>query len=333
MALIDEGRVREYIEYHRYSEELKDIDPSYEMLLYICNRFELNIEQRYWLSYLYSTCYNAATVFYIYNEFPDYLGVDVGRLERWWTGHRHQLDFQTDCRWVRSSNLFVGMYMDYRSLCGESQEDTYQNLIQFNGDSPYQNCYNHFSNIKYMGRFKLFLLLEAVHVVTGLPITPDHFPLEEAQSSRNGLCFALGRDDLLCGHDYGRDTISRKEMGWLHRKFDQLLELMQQEFPETRVDIWNVETTLCAYKKWHRGKRYPGYYITRQAREIQSMQRKVQDGVCWDVLWQFREEFYSHDLLVEKTGKDNSEYNSFWVKHKKGKKPSNNQQLSFFDFK
>jgi hypothetical protein len=310
MALINEGRVREFLEYHRYSEELKDIDPSYELLKYVCDRFELNMEQRYWLAYLYATCYNAATVFYIYNEFPDYLGVDVGRLERWWNAHRHQLDFQTDCRWIRSSNLFVGMYMDYRSLCGEDQENTYHEIVSRaiqSSSSPYQACYDYFKNVKYMGRFKLFLLLEAVHVVTDLPIEPDYFPLEEAQSSRNGLCFALGRDDLLCGHNYGRDHISSSEMEWLHKKFKELLSLMRKESPGTRVDIWNVETTLCAYKKWHRGKRYPGYYITRQAKEISSMQKNVQEGVCWEVLWQFREEFYPFELLIEKTGKDNSQ--------------------------
>jgi hypothetical protein len=323
MALIDEGRVREYIEYHRLSERMKDIDPSYEMLKYVCDRFELNMEQRYWLAYLYSTCYNAATVFYIYNEFPDYLGVDISRLERWWNNHRHQLDFQTDCRWVRSSNLFVGMYMDYRSLCGENQERAYNSVKHSDKLSAYQNCYNYFSHIKYMGRFKLFLLLEAVHVVTSLPITPDYFPLEEAQSSRNGLCFALGRDDLLCGHDYGRDRLSVQEMGWLHQKFNELLELMQEEFPETRVDIWNVETTLCAYKKWHRGKRYPGYYIDRQAKEIASMEGKVQEGVCWEVLWQFREEFYPKNLLVEKTGRSNK---NLWHKQE----PAVGEQLSLF---
>lgn len=304
---LDTGRVKEFLAYHRLSEEVKDIDPSYEMLKYVCNRFELNMEQRYWLSYLYSTCYNAATVYYIYNEFPDYLGVDVGRLERWWKAHRHQLDFQTDCRWVRSSNLFVRMYMDYRSLCGDNQELTYKKIagtLDNTDTSPYQRLYNYFSNIHYMGRFKLFLLLEAVHVVTGLPITPDHFPLEEAQSSRNGLCFALGRDDLLCGHDYPRDRLSSEEMGWLHAEFVELLELMQKELPDARVDIWNVETTLCAYKKWYRGKRYPGYYTTRQAKEISSMQENVQEGVCWDVLWQFREETYPPEHLIEKSGHD-----------------------------
>ena len=327
-TLINEGRVKEFLDYHRFSESIQDIDPSYELLLYVANRFELNMEQRYWLAYLYSTCYNAATVFYIYNEFPDYLGVDIGRLERWWKAHRHQLDFQTDCRWVRSSNLFVGMYMDYRSLCGESQERAYQELVNMGTrslyNSSYQACYEHFGRIKYMGRFKLFLLLEAVHVVTGLPITPDDFPLEEAQSSRNGLCFALGRDDLLCGHGYKRDHLSSKEMGWLHRKFGQLLELMQKELPGTRVDIWNIETTLCAYKKWHRGKRYPGYYIDRQAREIASMQYNVIEGVCWDVLFQFREEFYPNSLLVEKTGHTNM---GVWSN---GNHKSTEGQLSLF---
>ena len=326
MALIDEGRVREFIEYHRYSEAIKDIDPSYAMLKYVCDRFELNMEQRYWLAYLYSTCYNAATVFYIYNEFPDYLGVDVGRLERWWKAHRHQLDFQTDCRWVRSSNLFVGMYMDYRSLAGEDQERTYTGLVGFE-ETRYQRCYEYFSQIKYMGRFKLFLLLEAVHVVTGLPIEPDRFPLEEAQSSRNGLCFALGRDDLLCGHGYGRERIDRRDMEWLYGKFDELLELMRSEFPDTRVDIWNVETTLCAYKKWHRGKRYPGYYITRQAREIASMEKKVTEGVAWKVLWQFREEYYPWSLQIEKSGNDNS---NLWSPESTHDSKADSKQLSFF---
>lgn len=297
------SRVQEYMEYHRLSESIGDIDPSYGMLRYVCDRFELTMEQRYWLAFLYSTCYNAATVFYIYNEFPDFAGVDVGRLERWWNANKSKADFQTDCRWIKSRNQFVQMFIDYRMLVGINQQQKYESL------KTYQNCYNYFSKIKNMGRFRLFLLLEAVHVVTGLPIEPDTLPLEQAESSRNGLCFALGRDDLLTGHDYGRKTIEQKDFVYLYIEFDKLIKKMRHSFPDTRIDIWNIETTLCAYKKWHRGKRYVGYYLDRQADEITKMQRKVTDGVCWDVLWDYRKENLQHKYLIEITGKDNKQWN------------------------
>jgi hypothetical protein len=41
-----------YRDYHRYSREIGDVDPSYSMLRYICERYELNNKQRYWLAYL-----------------------------------------------------------------------------------------------------------------------------------------------------------------------------------------------------------------------------------------------------------------------------------------
>ncbi len=69
----------DYINYHIRSSEAKDIDPSNDCLRYISDRFELNIEQRYWLAFLFGTCYSATTVYYIYNEFPDFENVDVER--------------------------------------------------------------------------------------------------------------------------------------------------------------------------------------------------------------------------------------------------------------
>ena len=64
--------VIQYLEYHEQSYAAKDIDPAYPMLKYICDRFELNIEQRCWIAFLYGCTYCGPTVFYIYNEFPDF---------------------------------------------------------------------------------------------------------------------------------------------------------------------------------------------------------------------------------------------------------------------
>jgi hypothetical protein len=311
-------RIDQFIAYHDISYRAQDIDPSYPMLRYVCDRFELNMEQRYWLAFLYATTYCGATVYYIYNEFPDLAGVDLNRMERWWAAHRSQLVFQTDNRWIRSRNQFVDVVASYRELLrGCSQEVVYQWIAYDNQHNQgrddderqaiaYDNCFEYFSGVKWFGRFRLFLLLEAVHVVAGFHIEPTGLPLRDAESSRNGLAYALGYDHLLTGGDSGRVTLNDDEFTLLSEGYESLLDSMRQRLPGQRIDAWNVETTLCAYKKWHRGgKRYPGYYLDRQHHEIATMEANVTDGVAWRALWEFRRETFDNRLLREITGHDN----------------------------
>jgi hypothetical protein len=65
------------------------------------------------------------------------------------------------------------------------------------------------------------------------------------------------------------------------------------------TNAWNIETTLCAYRKFKDGKRYIGSYLDRQAIEIAKMVNHVKDGVAWEVLWDFRRETYELSQLVE----------------------------------
>ena len=68
---------------------------------------------------------------------------------------------------------------------------------------------------------------------------------------------------------------------------------------DERNNVWNIETTLCAYKKYCYGKRYIGYYIERQREELVKMEKAVTEGVEWDVLWQYREETFDKEWLKE----------------------------------
>ena len=123
------SRAEEYIQYHIQSAEIGDIDPSYGMLRYVCDRFELNMEQRYWLAFLYASCYCGATTYWIYNEFPDYENVDIGRVNRWWVaGGRERSLFQTDRRWVRSRNQFAQMVESYRNFASENQQAKFESV-------------------------------------------------------------------------------------------------------------------------------------------------------------------------------------------------------------
>jgi hypothetical protein len=286
-----------FLEYHIESSKAKDIDPSNDCLRYVCDRFELNIEQRYWLAFLFGTCYSATTVYYIYNEFPDYENVDVSRLQRWWDENKHKTIFQTDRLRVKSQNKFVETFVSYRNLLnGLSQKDYFNSLKQPTRQLTYNNCYSNLSGIRNFGRFTMFIYLEMVNVLTNYDLEPTYLDLKNAESCRNGLVYHLGKDEL---DTHGKKKkLSQNAIKYLQYEFSKLHNEVKGLDIEHK-NIWNIETTLCAYKKYHKGKRYVGYYIDRQKKEIDKMEDRVDNGVDWSVLWQFREETYDKQWLGE----------------------------------
>ena len=142
----------------------------------------------------------------------------------------------------------------------------------------------------------MFIYLEMVNVLTGYDLEPTYLDLKNAESCRNGLVYHLGHYEL---DTHGNNRkLTKKHIDYLQYKFKELKSQMQ-EFNIQHKNIWNIETTLCAYKKYEKGKRYIGYYIERQRKEIDKMQNNVKDGVDWTPLWDFRKETYDRKWLKE----------------------------------
>jgi len=305
-----ENRVLEFFKYHDESMKFKDVDPQNPLLDYICDRYELNIEQRLWIAFLTATCYCAPTVFYMYNEFPDFENIDFNRLERWWYANKDKTIFQSDCLWIRSRNQFVDVVKSYSELVGQgTQLMKYRELTGANSMETYNNAFKHFSKVKWFGRFRMFVYLEAVNVTTGIPLIPTELDLANAESSRNGLCFALGQDDLM--NHFDKKKIDKESLQFLNAEFGKLKTLIEKYRPND--NIWSIETTLCAYKKYKIKKRWIGYYLERQAKEIRELQSRVKSGVDWSVLWDFRRETFDASLLSENyTDKKLNKYSKYW---------------------
>lgn len=274
------GAFMSYPEYHRISMEAKDVDPAVICLDYIANRFELNQSQRYWIAFLYGTNYCAPTTFLMYNEFPDFENVDVKRLESWWQRNKKWLIFQTDRLRIKSNNQFVPSFESYRRLTKMNQE------WYFAQATDWLDCYKRITAIKNFGRFSAFNYLDVLNKITGVNHKPLYLDMAEAESCRNGLCHAIGRSDLV-----GAKMTSSMN-NYLNAKFIEVLRA-------NHGNIFQVETTLCAYNKYMKGQRYIGYYIERMRKEIMSMQSNFSSGVAWEVLWQFREETFERRYLNE----------------------------------
>ncbi len=277
-----------------------DCDPAYPGLRYVANRFELNIEQRYWLAWLYACCYCVPTVYYIYNEFPDYEFVEIPRLQWWWNTNKHKLIFQTDRLKVKSFNNFVKMFESYKSLVGKSQKDKFESLLLKTKEDSYDNIYNFSSKLFYFGRYSLFLYLEAMNQLTEIPIAPSFLDFKNAVSCRNGMCYVLGLDEWITRKDK-IINLKPNQFDYMQGMLKNLKDEIVKEYGKNH-NYWNIETSLCAYKKLFWKTRYLGYYIDRLMVEIKKMESNVSDGVDWSVLWDFRKEHFEHRWLGELGG-------------------------------
>lgn len=269
-----------YTDYHNRSMLAGDVDPSVTCLEYLAQRFELNMSQRYWISFLYGTNYCATTTFLMYNEFPDFERVDVSRLERWWDKWKDKLVFQTDRLRVKTSNEFIPSFISYRGVTKGNQE------YYFRQSRSWQESYDKITAIRNFGRFSTFNYLDVLNRITDTKGAPTYLNMVEAESCRNGLCYAIGKEDWV------GVKLTTKMAQSLHNSF---LETLQSH----QGNIYQIETTLCAYKKYRMGKRYIGFYIERMRKEIEKMEAAVPDGVAWETLWQFRKETFPQKYLLE----------------------------------
>jgi hypothetical protein len=301
-----------FIQYYA-AEMLTDIDPAFPTMNEIFDRFELSLEQQYYAAFLYAVFYENASVFLVQQEFPELEKIDMGRLERWHQKNWRLLQYQTDRRWNRGH--FVEMVASYKKLIGnQTQHQFFQKLIVGGSDwtsrvRSFRNVWDSLMQVHKMGRHSVYAWTETLIRCLGLPMECDSFFMAEAESSRNGLCYALCREDLVTHHDKKPDgkRISAGEIKWLEAELETLMLELLTRWPKLPVDYMFVETVACSYKGLFRSRRYLGYYLDRMNMEIHRGQNKmatISKGIDWQTLWQIRSEIFMAEYLGESQAVD-----------------------------
>ena len=283
-----------------------DCDPAYPILRYLLQHNNYNIEDAYWLSFLYSTCYSTPTAWVMFKTLPAYKDITKEKLEAWWVINKSRLLFTTDRAKVKNFNKFVPMILSYKEIMGNSQADTMKKLRGKTPEETYNNVYKYFNKIYYVGRFSLFLITEVINVLTDYPMRPTGLDLVDAESCRNGLCYALGLDDWV--HFHGKQGknwkgLTKEQYDYLYKMLDKLVKESQTECPKLNINYWNVETTLCAYKKYYWKTRYIGFYLDRQlAGLIQTIKNYPELKNDWALFYRGRKELFDNNYLGELHG-------------------------------
>ena len=308
---LEQNRREAFIRWYAWSLKYDDCDPAVWATNYLNNRFEHNDEQKLWLCGLYGNTYYLPTAWILMNEFPDFELATVDRMTQWNTANYKRLRYQTDTKWNKGH--LPAMFESYQKFIGNrSQRECIESYYVGSPEDNFDSLWNVLKgNLHKFGRYSTWFYMQHLKNTANVNIEPTSLMLDDydgSRSHRNGLLLAVGRDN-----DYDR-KLTTSEYQNLEVISDGILDEMKSRFPELKdqIDFFTMETCLCSFKKIFRAHhgRYLGYYLDRQAEEIQKCEKDGWYGIDWDVLWQSREE--TIDLRLDhRRGIDKERFSSF----------------------
>lgn len=288
---LKQNRREAFIRWYAWSLKYDDCDPAVWATNYLNDRYEHNDEERIWLAWLYGNTYQLPTAWVLKNEFPDYELADLGRITDWNSKNYKRLRYQTDTKWNKGH--LPAMFESYQKFIGNgSQREKLESFYVGSSQQNFESLWGVLkTNLHKFGRYSTWFYMQHLRHTAGIDVEPTSLMLDDydgSRSHRNGLLLAIGQDN-----DYDR-KLSGSEYNNLESISSGIIDEMKQRFPElaSQVDFFTMETCLCSFKKIFRQKhgRYLGYYLDRQAEEIQIAENDGWAGIEWDVLWDARNE-------------------------------------------
>ena len=298
-----------FIRWYIYQLKTYDCDPSIYVMKYIVNRMELNIEQKYWLCWLYANTYQVPTAWVIFNEFPDFENVDLNRLKTWNEKNYKKLCYQNDQKWLKGHlpSIFEAyqkriqtkgsQYRYFEHYRHPEEPYFYMGEYHYHFDNLYTDITKNFYKF---GRYTAWFYMQALKEICGLNLTPTSLKLkdESSASPRAGLCYALNKPEWT----EKKRKFSKEEIAYLEQEARKLLGEIDKKFSLTieniSIDFFSLETSLCSFKKLFRSRngRYLGYYLDRFSKDIQNTSAHDWFGINWDLLWEARDEILFKQL-------------------------------------
>ena len=283
-------------EFYMNLQNAHDIDPNIWMSQYLVERTEMNKDQVIWFCFLQAITYHLPTAFLLFNEYPDSHLVDIDRLADWWTWDTQQrCPYQTDK--LKQRKYLAESVASYQRVIGMSDSDYFDSLLAGDGSHNFNVLWEEFYKpIAHFGRFSTWNFAQNLKQIAGYDIEPSRLFLGDpnATSITHGMCHVIGWEDKTYKHRW--KTPEGKKRKTVHSfsiaEKAQMETIAQEITLSIDADPFDLETVLCAFKKIFRQKdsRYIGYYLDRQAQDINKIRENDWTGVPWYLLDQARAE-------------------------------------------
>jgi len=302
------NRQEGFIDWFGRSLEIGDCDPSLWMTNYFFDRFEYNTEQQLWLTWLYGNTYYWPTTYVVWNEFPDMHLVGVGRLQEWNDENYKRLRYQTDTKWNKGH--LPQMFESYKAFVGDRTQR--EALTEGFTDDKYHNfdlLWNRVNSWFKFGRYSAWFYIQTLKQCCDINVDVPTLWLHDhsgSRSHRNGICYAAGMDDWV------DVKLTVGQVDYLEDFSAEVLEEVRSwdSVPTNEADFFAMETAACSFKKLFRTSRgrYLGFYLDRQAEEIQKVEKDGWSGIDWTPMWDARKELREKRWLNNSVNKSKMEW-------------------------
>lgn len=253
------ARIAEFVEYHIHG----DGECNNTVLKEWVRRRNLSLQERYELAYFFSVTYCVESAVVMFEErsriFADIKG--------WVEENKARLVFQSDRKYIRMKDSFERVLRYFQNNLTDVR--AFLAKVTDGGKIILSRAIPYVSGWDMFGRFSAFLFLETFVELTGTPIENTTIEWKNGNTATSGLLNVFGYDAAAKAFDKsGRLDLTPARM-------DEMLEYLKKAI-EARggtANVTEIETSLCAYRKFYKASRYNGYYLDRMLEEIYAMER------------------------------------------------------------
>lgn len=278
-------RIKEFIEYHIHG----DGECNTVVLTEWANNHKLGLQQRYELSYFFSITYSVESAVILFENQAEIFK----NINAWVCENKAKLVFQSDRKYIRMKNSFNRCLDYFRNI-----RDVHEFIgnVTKNGVIVLQKAIPYVETWKLFGRFSAFLFLEMFVDMTGYPIENTTIDWKNGNTATSGLLNVFGYDKE--AEDFDKTRRLRRT----YKTMDGMLGILVNGIQKNggNPNVTQVETSLCAYRKFYKGSRYNGYYLDRMLEEIYKM--KTDFPKVSEELLEIRARKYEDKYLGEKNG-------------------------------
>ena len=258
-------RINEFALYHKTG----DGECNGVLLKAYADEKGMSAADRFDLAYFYSLAYCIPSAVLLLRA-RDEIRKDP---QGWAKAHEKELLFQSDRRYVKCNGAFQKMLTDYvRNI----RRKDFEKQALTGNKLDFDKAFEAVGKWYFYGRFGCFLFIETLERLNGYETSLGSIDWSEGDTATSGLMNLFGMDKSA---DYF-DKTGKLPEGATQEKLDKMLKTALTAIKRVggATTIAEVETSLCAYRKFYKGTRYNGFYLDRQLEEIQHF--KMQSGAA-----------------------------------------------------
>ena len=301
------SRIEEFVRYHNGCDgECNGI-----LLAAWADSKSLSEAERFDLAFFYATVYNIPSAIFMLTELCNI----IEDPDSWCERNRSRLIFQSDRRYMRCNNALeqtLGQFS--RNIAGG---EAYVQATVKDGRIDTKRAIELCQEWPNFGRFGAYLFAETLTYLLHLEsANAPRFDFRNGATATSGLMNLFGFDSE--ADEFDRRKRIPESMSL--EQLDALLATIAEAVEESggNADYSCLETSLCAYRKFHKGTRYNGYYLDRQLEELVTYPSINPDSCRYiNELYELRSELFPWQMLGECGGWDGvrKEMKKYYTRH------------------